>query len=151
MTPEVIAWLIVALAMLGLESVTFQLVSIWFALGALITMLACCIAPIGIEIQLLIFVISSGLLVVFTRRLVKNFMYKKHEKTNIDTLIGKTAIISEKVDSFEGSGSLKLEGKIWSVRSVDDKPIESGAVVEVLEIRGVKLVVKEVSAICVDK
>ena len=146
MPPEII-WLIVALVLLGLESVTFQLVCIWFAIGAMITMLVCCIVPIDLTTQLLVFVVSSGLLLGFTRRLVKNFLSKKNEKTNIDSLIGKTAIIDENVDNLVGSGSLKLEGKVWTVRSTDDTPIASGAVVEVLEIRGVKLIVKEVAAV----
>ena len=138
-------WLIVAVVLLLAEALTSQLVSIWFALGAVVTMIASALGLKDLTLQLLVFVVSSTLLLIFTRPFVKKYLMKNNEKTNVDSLIGQSAIVCEDIDNLEGVGAAKVDGKVWTARSMSSEPIKTGTTVEVVEIKGVKLIVREIA------
>ena len=142
MSQAVIIWLVVAVIMAVVEAVTVQLVSVWFAVGAV----AGCITAIftdNVSIQLIVFVAVSLVAMLITRPLVKRIKVKKAEATNSDKYIGKTAVVIEAIDNAAAKGQVKVGGTTWSARSVDGKQIEAGASVTVVAIEGVKLMVKE--------
>ena len=56
--------------------------------------------------------------------------------------IGREAYLSETVDNLRGTGALKLDGKEWSVRSVDGAVLEAGTLVRIVNMQGVKLYVE---------
>ena len=61
--------------------------------------------------------------------------------TNADTLIGAQAVVIESIDNLQAKGQVKIRGQIWTARSADENLIyETGAVVTVLAIEGVKLI-----------
>ena len=69
-------WLAVIVICVVIEIVTFDLVSVWFAIGAVIPFILAGIGGIRIEIQIAVFVVVSALLIAFVRRLAKNFYLK---------------------------------------------------------------------------
>jgi membrane protein implicated in regulation of membrane protease activity len=116
-------------------------VSIWFAAGALAALI--CAALKGpLWLQAIWFVVVSGVTLILTRPLVKKYVNGKSVATNADRNIGRSAVVTEKVDNLAGVGTVKLDGVLWSARSVNDAPIEEGTTVVVREIRGVKLLVE---------
>lgn len=137
----VYVWLGVLAAAVILELATTQMVSIWFAIGALAAFIAALVGVEQLWIQIIIFVVVSAIAVAITRPLVKKMINKKAEPTNADMVIGKTGIVTEKIDNLAPSGLVKVNGSVWTARSLDDAVIEENEKVIIKEIRGVKLLV----------
>jgi membrane protein implicated in regulation of membrane protease activity len=58
-------------------------------------------------------------------------------RTGTAALIGKSALVLERIANNEGVGCVKIDGEVWTARSFDDdRVIEAGERVEVVEIRG---------------
>lgn len=137
----VILWIVVFAAALIIEAASFALVSIWFAAGALGALIAAAVgAPFWL--QLIIFGILAGLLLIFTRPLLKKLFPNKFIPTNSELEVGKTAVVIEDIDNETGSGRAKLGGVNWAAVSADGEKISAGETVTVKEIRSAKLVVE---------
>ncbi len=133
-------WLGLTVLFIVIEAVTVNLVSIWFAVGSIAGCIAAC-AGAGVLTQTAVFaVVSAASLIVF-KRFFSDRLKKNHQPTNADILIGKDAFVTEKIDPVLCTGTVEIQGRLWSAKS--DSAIERGAIVEVLKIEGVKLVVKE--------
>ena len=138
-------WLAVLIGAIVLEIVTTQIVSIWFAAGALASLIATLAGVSNVWIQLLIFVLVSAIALIITRPLVKKLVNRQAEPTNADMVLGKTGIVTEKIDNLAPSGLVKVNGSVWTARSADGSVIEEGERVTIKEISGVKLlVIKEI-------
>lgn len=142
MDKMIILWLIVLILAVVVEAFTLGLTTIWFAGGALIGILAAMLgAPIWLQILLMLIV--SIVLLVFTRPVAIKYFNKNRVKTNADSLVGKQAIVMNDIDNLQALGTVTVNGQEWSARSYDDKVrITAGAVVDVIEINGVRLIVK---------
>lgn len=134
-------WLVLVVVLAVIEATTVQLICIWFACGAVCALISSLITE-NIGIQIVVFVVSSLLFLIFTKEMVKRIK-PKYEKTNASSLIGKRAIILEAVDEDAHTGTVKLSGVIWSVESTDGKRIEEGTRVIVEDIEGVRLKVRK--------
>ena len=135
-----LCWLALTVIFAIIEGVTPQLVSIWFAGGALCAMIVSLFGvPLWVDIA--VFVGVSALLLILTRPLIKKRWGPKIERTNADAAIGKQAIVTARIDNTEGVGLVNLGGQIWSARSESGDPIDEGASVLVQRIEGVKLIV----------
>ena len=133
-------WLIVMVLFLVVEAATVGLVCIWFAVGALLALLAAmCGAPLWLQIVL--FLVASAATLYFTRPLVKRYVNSKVEPTNADMVIGKECRVTETVDNIAGTGAVYVDGKTWTARSADDEVIPEGTLVTAKSIDGVKLIV----------
>ena len=96
----------------------------------------------SILIQVIVFVITSILLLIFTRPLVNKFVkVPKEVKTNAYSIIGKKGIVISAINNIEGSGQIKIDGEVWSAKSANDDDIAKDTEVEIIEIDGVKAVV----------
>ena len=136
-----ICWLIIILFLTILEISTVNLVSIWFIASAIIALIASFFTD-SILIQFAIFVIVGVLLLIFTRKLLTDFLLKKKSiPTNTDRVIGMQAIVTEDISKTK-SGEVKVDGKKWT--AISDKSIKKDSIVEVISIDGVKLKVKKV-------
>ena len=135
-----IIWLIVLVVCLVVEISTLGLTSIWFAGGALLAMI---IAMIGgpLWLQVLIFLVTSVVLLIFTRPIATKYFNKNREKTNVDSKIGKQAIVTMTIDNLKGEGQIVTEGMEWTARSLDASVIEEGSIVIIEKIEGVKAIV----------
>lgn len=134
-------WLAVLIVSVLVEAGTMGLVSIWFAAGALIAW-ALAMFGVGELIQCLAFVLVSGLLLIFTRPLVKKYVTPKIQPTNVDAVIGREGMVVEEIQPMEGIGQVKIGGQIWSAKTVETEVIPVGSIVEVVRVEGVKLFVK---------
>lgn len=136
-------WFSLAIALLVVELVTTQLVSIWLSASSFVTgIIVAIFSKIEIPWQILIFAVLSTIALFATRPFVRKFTAKsKDNKTNIDLNIGKNAIVTEKIDNINGQGTIKINGLIWSARSDDGNIIEEGEIVIFKEISGNKAIV----------
>jgi membrane protein implicated in regulation of membrane protease activity len=136
-----VLWLIAAVILAIIEAATLGLVTLWFAIGAIFA-LAADLMGLSIQLQVIIFILSSGILVYFTRPLAKKYLKTRTVRTNADRLIGTTGIVIEKIQNVQGTGQVKISGQEWTARSFNDEDIPEGEKVEIIEISGVKLLVK---------
>lgn len=134
-------WILLIVALVIIEAVTVQLVTIWFAVGAVGGLIASAF-NLDIWIQVLIFVIVSAITLIATRPLVKRFTKTNKEPTNADRFIGQTAVVTEPIDNVHGKGAVTVGGLEWTARTVDGKTVEKDALVTVEKIEGAKLIVK---------
>lgn len=139
---EGIFWLIVLVVMAVIEIITLGLTTVWFAGGALVAFIASLLGA-NIMVQVILFVVVSVLLLSLTRPLAAEYLNKDRIRTNADSLIGKTAVVRQEIDNLNAQGQVSVEGQEWTARSVEDKVIPENALVEIMEINGVKLMVKE--------
>ena len=136
-------WLIAFVVLLGIEAMTMALTTIWFAGGALVAFVLA-LFGINIQVQLAVFVIVSFVLLFFTRPFALKYVNRNTVKTNMDSLIGKSARVTATINNTEGKGAAVLNGQEWTARALeDDRIYPVGTMVEVKEIRGVKLIVSE--------
>lgn len=134
-------WLIAFVVLLGIEAATMALTTVWFAGGALVAFILSLLG-MSVNIQLAAFVIVSFLLLFSTRPIALKYVNRNTVKTNSESLVGKTARITKEVNNTEGTGAAVLNGQEWTARAEDDKNIyPAGTMVEVKDIRGVKLIV----------
>ena len=136
----VFVWLFILVAAIVVEASTVSLVSLWFVPSACIAMiLALC--EVKLWIQLTVFFAVFLLLMMILRPVFKKNMGLRIVPTNADTLIGAQAVVIEQIDNLQAKGQVKVRGQIWTARSADENLIyETGAVVTVLAIEGVKLI-----------
>ncbi len=136
-------WLIAAGVFFIIEMATIGFLVFWLGIGALLAMVTSFITD-SIFIQALVFVVTSTLLLIFTRPLVNKFIkIPKEIKTNAYSIIGKKGIVISKINNIEGTGQIKMDGEIWSAKSATDEDIPENTEIEIVEIDGVKAVVKE--------
>ena len=132
-------WLIASGIFFICEIITVGFLVFWLGIGALIAMLVSFFTS-NIIVQMSVFVI--GLLIFATRPLVNKISRKDVIPTNVYSLIGKKAIVTESIDCTTGKGQIKFEGEVWSAKSKEQINIPAGSEVEIVSIEGVKAFVK---------
>lgn len=137
-----ILWLIVLIAAIFIEAATMGLTSIWFSGGALA---AICIEKLngGIYLQVIVFLVVSLLMMYFTRPVAIQYFNKERQKTNLDSIIGKQAVVTSTIHNLKGIGKVIVSGQEWSAKSLEEDQIfEEGEIVKIVKIKGVKLIVE---------
>lgn len=136
-------WLVVLVLLVIIELLTMGLTTVWFAGGALAATLASLLG-LPLAIQIILFLIVSGLLLFFTRPIAVKYFNKDRVRTNAESLVGRQAIVISEIDNLQGIGQVNVGGMEWSARTRDENiTLPVGAVVIVLAIDGVKLIVEE--------
>ncbi len=136
-----IFWLVLVIVLSFVEIATVSLVSIWFVASGIVAM----ILSFFIEdtaIITTIFILLGIFLLVISRPIVNKLRSKDNEKTNLDRIIGETAIVTEDIKK-NIVGEVKVDGKRWS--AVSKEKCLKGDTVKVLKIDGVKLIVEKES------
>lgn len=135
-------WLIAFVALLIFEGATMGLYTIWFAGGA-IAGFAVNLLGGNMWLQIGVFLTVSFLLLIFTRPVAVKYVNKSRTKTNVDSLIGQEAVVTQEIDNLRGVGQTTLRGMEWTARAEQGQGIiAEGSIVEVVAIEGVKLIVK---------
>lgn len=138
-------WIGCIIAFAILEMYTVQLVSIWFVIGAVAGLVAYLIGA-SVTVQIAAAIIVSALSLILLRKFVYGILKPKDTKTNVASLIGKELIVDEEINNILNSGSGKLNGITWKLKSSDDEIIKKGEKVKVNEIKGVTLWVSKVKS-----
>ena len=137
---EVFVWIAVMIAAIAVEAATAQLVSIWFAGGGLIGLIAHFLhAPFWV--QVIAAAVATLILLLATRPLVRRFLCGKETRTNADRVVGRTAVVTEPINNVLAKGRVSVLGNDWTARSLDGGTIPAGTQVRVERIEGVKLLV----------
>ena len=137
-----IIWLAMIVVFLIMEAATVQLISTWFAAGALAAMIVSLIGG-AVWLQIVVFLTVSIVLLVLLWPMARKHLKPKLVATNADALIGRVCTVTEEIDPVEG-GRVKLGDVTWSARSVSDTQIPAGTLVKVMKIQGAKVFVEQV-------
>lgn len=136
-------WLGIFIILIIIELLTVGLTTIWFAVGSLAALAANELGA-GLIIQLIVFLIVSCLLLVFTRPWALKHINRKRIRTNYEKEIGKVILLTERVDNLKETGKSIVDGQEWTVRSKnDEETFEAGEKVVVSSVSGVKLIVEK--------
>ncbi len=143
MAETYLIWLAAAGVLALIEALTLGLTSIWFAGGAVAAGVSAFFGA-SLPAQILLFLLVSLALVLVTRPIAQKKLRIGREKTNVESIPGKTAIALEDFPHY-GKGQVSLEGQVWSAAAADgSQHIQKGEPVRVVEVSGVTLkVVKE--------
>ena len=137
-------WLIFSGIFLIIEIGTVGFLVFWFAIGALIAMIASFFVE-SVIAQTTIFIVSSTILLFATRGFVNKFAKTENtNKTNAFSIEGKKGKVIRVIDPIEGTGQIKISGEVWSAKSFDNTSISENTEVIVEKIDGVKAIVKPV-------
>lgn len=135
-------WLALVVAFILIEAFTYQLICIWFAVGSIGGLVASFVTDNYI-VQTTVFIIISIIALICIRPAVKRGFKPKGLKTNVENLVGKNVMITEDVCNLQSRGQGKVNGMIWTVRSLDNTDIKKGKTAVIEKVEGVKLIVKE--------
>lgn len=132
-------WLTVFLAFAVVEMLTLDLFFIMLGGGALAGLLAD-FAGAEFWLQIVVFCVLSLLMIAFVRPIALRHLRKgpSDQRTNIDRLIGESALVMETVSS--SAGLVKIGGDVWSARS-ENGVLNAGQRVVVSAIDGATAVV----------
>ena len=137
---EAIFWLAAMVIFIIAEATTVTLVSIWFAVGALVAILIALLGG-GLTLQVTVFLALAIVLLIFLRGAVRKHFTPRITRTNVDSVIGATGIVVTPVNNIAALGQVQINGVEWSARSTDGTHIGAGALVKVDKIEGVKVFV----------
>jgi membrane protein implicated in regulation of membrane protease activity len=145
LSPELI-WFLIGLVLLIFEFLTPGLIIFFFGVGAWIVAIICLVTDIGINTQLIIFILCSVFSLLLLRRWIKG-VFLGHTglmqdlKRNVDEFVGQKAIVKEKIMPKRG-GKVELHGTNWEAFA--DEEIEEGSMVEIISKENLTLKVKMV-------
>lgn len=135
-------WLIILIVAIVAEVLTMGLTTIWFAGGALVAILTTVVRG-PVWLQVVLFFLVSFLLLFFTRPIAVKYFNKDRVKTNVESLMGKQAIVTSEINNLQGIGQVTVGSQEWSARSREERgSIPVGTVVNILAVSGVKLIVE---------
>ena len=137
-------WLIIAGFCFILEIITVGFLVFWLAIAAIITAILSLFIK-SIIVQTAIFVILSACLILLTRKFVNRIGKNDNTITNVNSIIGKEALVIKEINPLSGShGKVKVNGDLWSAICSSEETIEVGSKVKILKIDGVKLIVEPI-------
>ncbi|MFA5693066.1 MAG: NfeD family protein [Acholeplasmataceae bacterium] len=134
-------WFVVLIAALVLEFITVDFVSMWFAIAAVPIIVIAWIWPELIYLQVILFFVIGFLLMILTRPLLVRYFRKNVVSTNVDSYIGKEAIVKELITPTK-NGTVLFESLIWT--AVSKEEISPNTLVKILAVEGNKLIVSKI-------
>lgn len=148
MNLAVIIWFGLMVAFLITEAACpIHLVSIWFAAGSLVAMIASLLGA-QLWLQILLFFVVSCTLVAMLWPFIRKFLNPKLSRTNVDAVVGSQGRVTVAIDNIAAVGQVKLGAMEWSARSTTGELIPENTLIRVDRIEGVKVFVTpaEISA-----
>ena len=139
-----VLWLIAAVLLAIGEIATMGFFLAPFAAGALAAMVTSA-AGAGTAINLIVFLVISVVALGALRPVARSHRRQPAlSRTGTAALVGKHAMVLERIANNEGVGCVRLDGEVWTARAYDeDDVIEQGRRVQVIEIRGATALVSE--------
>ena len=143
--PELI-WFVVGLLLLLIEFLNPGVVIFFFGIGAWSVAVTCLISDISLNTQLVIFVVSSVLLLGSLRKWVKTvFIGRISSRSVTDELssafVGEHAVVTQEILP-PARGRVEFHGSDWDAES--DELIAAGTTVEIINTNSITLHVKPI-------
>jgi membrane protein implicated in regulation of membrane protease activity len=139
-----VIWLIIAVVFAVAEVVNLSFYLFPFAIGAAGAAVVG-LAGGGTAIELITFAALTGVSFTVVRPIARRHINMPPQlRTGTAALVGRTAIVTERIVNDEAVGQVRLDGEVWTARAYDDdKVLEPGTRVHVMEIRGATALVDD--------
>jgi membrane protein implicated in regulation of membrane protease activity len=139
-----VLWLIAAVVLAVAEVVNLSFYLFPFAIGAAAAAVVE-LAGLGTPIALVVFAVFTAVSFGIVRPIARRHLSTPPQiRTGTAALIGRQAIVLERIANDEGVGCVRIDGEVWTARSYDDdKVIEPGTRVHIMEIRGATALVDD--------
>jgi membrane protein implicated in regulation of membrane protease activity len=139
-----VLWLIAAVVLAVAEVLNLSFFLFPFAIGAALAAVVE-LAGLGTPVALVVFAVFTALSFGILRPIARRHLRTPPQiRTGTAALIGRPAIVLERISNDEGVGCVRLDGEVWTARAYDDDRVfEPGTRVQVLEIRGATALVDE--------
>ena len=136
-------WLIAAIVLVIVEICTAGFGSICFAIGAGFSALVAGLGG-GFVWQIVVFAVVSLLTFIFLRPVAIRWLDRKSKdvKTNVDALIGRKGIVSERIDAEQHTGRVAIDGDVWKAISHATEDIAVGTFVRVVDRESIIITVE---------
>lgn len=135
-------WLVACLGLFILEVFVPGFILGCLAIGALGGMIASWFSDAW-EVQLIAASVTATLAFIFIRPFaLKRLFNDKELKTNIDSLIGRRATVSQPFDHKLLKGRVAVDGDDWMAFTKVEANLTTGDVVEIIEVQSNALIVK---------
>jgi membrane protein implicated in regulation of membrane protease activity len=131
-------WLIGGIALLITEMFApgFWLINV--AVGCFAAA-AVAVLPFGTVMQLAAFAGATVLSAVVFRPFLLRHFHRPGLRTNVDALVGKVGIVTQRIDPATRTGRVIIEGEDWRGATINGAPIEAGTRITVVEVDGTTL------------
>lgn len=139
--PEVV-WFFIGLVLFLLELVIPGFFLFFFALGAWLTALVCLIVDPGINVQLIVFTVTSVISLLLLRKIIqKKFFQEKITQSDEieDEFTGKEALVVSAIEPGV-NGTVEFKGTTWKAES--GSILNPGQSVIIIAKHNFKLIVK---------
>ena len=139
-----VIWLIVAVVLAVAEVVNLSFFLFPFAIGAAGAAVVELVG-LGSAVAVVVFAVLTAVSFGIVRPIARRHLSTPPQiRTGTAALVGRQAIVLERIANDEGVGCVRLDGEIWTARSWDDDTtFEPGTRVHVMEIRGATALVAE--------
>jgi membrane protein implicated in regulation of membrane protease activity len=139
-----VLWLIAAVVLAVAEVMNLSFFLFPFAIGAAAAAVIE-LAGLGTPIAVVVFAVFTAVSFGIVRPIARRHLSTPPQiRTGTAALIGRQAIVLERIANDEGVGCVRLDGEVWTARSYDeDRVIEPGTRVHVMEIRGATALVAD--------
>jgi membrane protein implicated in regulation of membrane protease activity len=139
-----IIWLSLFVVMLIVEALGPNLVSVWFSFGALVSLIVSFIPGVPWWVEVIVFVVISAATLLALRPVFRKYLKRNEFKSNIDSFQGKRGYVIEDI-TYLKPGAVKIGDVSWTAIPLEEKTkIEENEIIEVIGIKGNKLIVKKV-------
>jgi membrane protein implicated in regulation of membrane protease activity len=141
---EWLLWLILAVIFGVGEIATLGFFLAPFAGGAAVAAVVSA-AGVGFVGSLAVFLVISVVLLAALRPLARSHRRMPPQiRTGTAALVGKSAMVLERIANSEGVGCVRIDGEVWTARAyMEDETFEAGTRVQVVEIRGATALVTD--------
>ncbi len=137
-------WLVLCGLFIVIELCTVSFLAFFPAVAAFAAYITA-LLNFNTAIQCIVFLIGTTLLIIFMKPITDKFIKTSTKPTNVNSVISKTGIVTETIDNLHGKGIVKIDGELWSaLADKEDTVIEKDSKIQVLNIKGVKVIVKKI-------
>lgn len=139
-----VIWLIAAVVLAAAEVVNLSFYLFPFAIGAAGAAVVDGVGG-GAALQWIVFGVLTAVSFAVLRPIATRHLHTPALlRTGTAALVGRSAVVLERIANDDGVGSIRLDGEVWTARAYDeDRVLEPGTRVQVIEIRGATALVSE--------
>ncbi len=137
-------WFLIFLILIVVEVLTINLSTVWFIIGSVFAFFSSFFTR-NLNYQIIVFIVCTIISIILTKRFLTKVSNFKKINTNVDSIIGRTCLVTKDINNLLNQGEIVIDKNIWSALSKDDNVvIKEGTKVKICDIKGVKVIVEEV-------
>lgn len=141
---HLLLWFLIFVVLVVVEVLTLNLSTVWFSIGSVFAFFSSFFTR-NLNYQIIVFIVFSMISVILTKGFLTKVSNFKKVNTNFDSIIGRTCLVTKEINNLLNEGEIIIDKNSWLALSKDDNIIKEGTKVKICDIKGVKVIVEEIS------